>query len=198
MAGPLQNQGSDGVASESPRAETPAAEPGRVSTGRRGALKALVAVGGVAYAGAIVVPAAQMLAPKGGGAEGAARWIRVGRLADIAVGEPKRVVVIGDERDAYTVTRDEQLGSVWLLREGEKVTCFSAVCPHLGCSIDVNADKKSFNCPCHTSTFSLAGEALAGPSPRAMDPLSVRIVEGFVEVDFRRFKQGIAERKEAG
>lgn len=203
MAGPLQNEASAGDANdanvnlEPPRAAPPA-EPGRVNEGRRGALKALVAVGGAAYTGAIVVPAAQMLAPSGGDGAARARWIRVARAADIAAGEPKRVVVVGDERDAYTVTKDEQLGSVWLQKEGDKITAFSAVCPHLGCSIDVNADKKSFFCPCHTSKFSIAGEALSGPSPRAMDPLATRVVDGFVEVDFRRFRIGVAERKEIG
>lgn len=198
MAGPLQNDlGSAGAGDEPPHV-TQAEEPSRVNAGRRGALKALVAVGGAAYAGAIVVPAAQMLAPSGEGGAGSPRWIRVARLAQIPPNEPKRVVMIGDERDAYTVTKDDELGSVWLLREGEKITAYSAVCPHLGCSIDVNADKKSFNCPCHTSKFSLAGEALTGPSPRGMDPLATRIVDGFVEVDFRRFRQGIAERKEVG
>jgi menaquinol-cytochrome c reductase iron-sulfur subunit len=207
MAGPLQNDASaesDGSGNdagemtlEPPRAAPPS-QRGGVNEGRRGALKALVAVGGAAYAGAIVVPAARMLAPSGGGGEGRARWIRVGRLADLSPGEPRRVVVVGDERDAYTVTRDELLGSVWLLREGDKVSALSAVCPHLGCSIDVNADKKSFACPCHTSKFSLVGEALSGPSPRAMDPLVVRVVEGFVEIDFRRYRQGVAERKEIG
>ena len=155
-------------------------------------------MGTAAYAGAILVPAAGMLAPKGGEGAGKARFIRVAKLSQIAAGEPKRVVIIGDDVDAYTIKKDEQLGSAWLLRDGDKVIAYSTVCPHLGCLIDVNADNKSFSCPCHTSKFSIKGEALAGPSPRGMDPLDVRIVDGFVEVDFRMFRQGIAERKEIG
>ncbi|MRG97623.1 Rieske 2Fe-2S domain-containing protein [Polyangium spumosum] len=193
MAEPMQND----LGVEPPRADRPD-EPSRVDGGRRGALKVLCALGGAAYAGAIVVPAVKMLAPSSEGGAGAARWMRVCRLADLTEGEPRRVVVVGDERDAYTVTRDQLLGSIWLTKKGEGVTALSAVCPHLGCSIDLNADKKSFFCPCHTSRFSLAGAAEAGPSPRDMDPLTVRVVEGNVEVDFKLFRQGIAERKEVG
>jgi hypothetical protein len=29
-----------------------------------------------------------------------------------------------------------------------------------------------------------------------MDPLETRVVEGYVEVDFRRFRIGVTERKE--
>jgi menaquinol-cytochrome c reductase iron-sulfur subunit len=192
MAEEMQNE----LVEEPPRAEPPA-ELGQ-TTNRRGALKALAAASGAIYAGAIIVPAARVLAPSSSGGAGKARWIRVGRLTDVKPDEPKRVVVIADERDAYTVTRDQLLGSLWLVRKGEQVTALSAVCPHLGCSIDLHADKQSYACPCHVSKFSLAGEALSGPSPRAMDPLEVRVVDGFVEVDFRRFRQGIPTKEEVG
>ncbi|MBK9260177.1 MAG: Rieske 2Fe-2S domain-containing protein [Polyangiaceae bacterium] len=188
----MQNE----LVEEPPRVEPPA-DLGQ-TTNRRGALKALAAASGAIYAGALIVPVTRMLAPSSNGEAGKARWIRVGRLADVKPDEPKRVVVIADERDAYTVTRDQLLGSLWLVRKGDQVTALSAVCPHLGCSIDLNADKQSYACPCHVSKFSLAGEALSGPSPRAMDPLQVRVVDGFVEVDFRRFRQGIPTKEEVG
>ena len=192
MAEEMQND----LVEEPPRVEPPA-DRGQ-TTNRRGALKALAVASGAIYTGALIVPAARMLAPSSSGGTGKARWIRVGRLADVKPGEPKRVVVIADEKDAYTITRDQLLGSLWLVRKGDQVTAMSAVCPHLGCSIDINADKQSYFCPCHTSKFSLAGEAVSGPSPRGMDPLDVRIVDGFVEVDFRRYRQGIPTKEEVG
>src|SRR5262249_61672744 len=114
----------------------------------------------------------------------------------LADGEHSRFAVIGDQRDAFTVTRDHMLGSVWVMRKGDTVRAFSATCPHLGCSVDLNADKKSFGCPCHASRFNLEGTPEAGPSPRALDPLTARVVGGVVEVDFRRYRQGISEREE--
>jgi cytochrome b6-f complex iron-sulfur subunit/menaquinol-cytochrome c reductase iron-sulfur subunit len=192
MAEEMQND----LVEEPPRVEPPA-ERGQ-TTNRRGALKALAVASGAIYAGALIVPAARMLAPSSGGGAGKARWIRVGRLADVKPDEPKRVVVIADEKDAYTITRDQLLGSLWLVRKGDEVKALSAVCPHLGCSIDLNGDKQSYFCPCHVSKFSLAGDPVSGPSPRGMDPLEVRIVDGFVEVDFRRFRQGIPTKEEVG
>lgn len=179
---------------------TPPNEVGSPQEPRRGALRALVAIGSLAYAGALAVPAVQFVtgpATSAGGG-GKARWVRVGRLEDLPQGEPRRMQVIGDERDAFTLVKDELLGSVWLLREGDKVRAMSATCPHLGCAIDVGADKKSFGCPCHASRFALTGATEAGPSPRGMDALEVRVQQGWVEVDFRRYRQGITDRQEVG
>jgi menaquinol-cytochrome c reductase iron-sulfur subunit len=192
MAEPVRKKVAD-------RAETPAAPP-PVPSGaraeRRTALRMLVTASGLAYAGAIAVPAVSFLASTGPAEAGGARWIRIGRLAELPLDVPRRMQVVGDERDAFTVTRDELLGSVWVRREGDGVRALSATCPHLGCAVDLDADQKSFGCPCHTSRFALAGEALAGPSPRGMDPLATRVVDGFVEVDFRHFRQGVTDREE--
>lgn len=179
-------------------APVPETKPqGQATEERRGALRMLVTLGGLAYAGAIAVPAvAFVTAPTEGHGSSGAHWFKVGRLADLPEGEPKRLQVVGDQRDAFTITRDQMLGSVWLMRHGDTVRAFSATCPHLGCSVDLNADKKSFGCPCHASRFNLEGTAEAGPSPRPMDPLMARVVNGVVEVDFRRYRQGIADREE--
>ncbi|WP_437734698.1 ubiquinol-cytochrome c reductase iron-sulfur subunit [Sorangium sp. So ce1335] len=166
---------------------------------RRGALKALVAIGGLAYAGALAAPAATFLAgpaAAGGSAGGRERWVRVGRLDDLPPGEPRRLKVIGEERDAFTVAKDQMLGAIWVIREGEKIRAMSASCPHLGCGIELNDDKKSFNCPCHASRFALSGAPETGPSPRPMDPLATRVVDGWLEVDFRRYRDGTAELQE--
>lgn len=172
---------------------------GAAKNERRGALQALVALGSLAYAGAIAAPAARYIASVGSkDGQGRARWVRVGRVADLPAGEPRRLHVVGDERDAFTLTRDQMLGSVWVVREGAGVRAMSATCPHLGCSIDVNADKKSFGCPCHASRFAISGATEAGPSPRGMDPLETRVVDGWIEVDFRRFRQGTTTREEVG
>lgn len=197
---------SAGEATSKPAETKPsgAAPPGdNEETDRRTALRAFVTVGALAYAGALCVPALGFLNATGGADSGGGqkplRWVRVGRLSDVPkTGEPKRLPVIADERDAFTVTRNQLLGAVWLVREGDdKVRAMSSVCPHLGCAIDINPDKKSFNCPCHASRFSLAGAPEAGPSPRNMDALETRIVDGqWVEVAFKRFKQGIKEQEE--
>jgi menaquinol-cytochrome c reductase iron-sulfur subunit len=166
-------------------------------TGRRGALKVLVVVSGAAACGAICVPGAELLtAPvhSGGGTE---RWIRTVKLDALADGAPKKVAIVADARDAWMMERQKELGAVWMVRRGQSVECFSAVCPHLGCSIGFEASS-GFFCPCHDSSFAADGAAKKGPSPRGMDKLTTRVSEGYVDVDFRRFRQGTSERIEIG
>jgi Rieske Fe-S protein len=58
--------------------------------------------------------------------------------------------------------------------------------------------RPGFVCPCHDSSFDERGYVLSGPSPRALDTLDTRIEEGFVVVEFRRFRQGIADKVSVG
>lgn len=41
---------------------------------------------------------------------------------------------------------------------------YTAVCPHLGCVVQWNADEKSFDCPCHGSRFTSEGKIINGPA----------------------------------
>jgi menaquinol-cytochrome c reductase iron-sulfur subunit len=167
-------------------------------TGRRGALKHLIVVGSAAIGCAIAVPAAVfVMAPvKRGGGE-AARWVRTVRFDALREGEPRKVSIVDDERDAWTISRGVELGSVWLVRHGDQVVALSAVCPHLGCAVNALPDA-SFGCPCHTSTFAPDGAKTGGPSPRGMDPMATKIDAGYVAVDFRRFRIGTTDREAIG
>ena len=61
----------------------------------------------------------------------------------------------------------------------------SAVCTHLGCTVAVNAD--ALVCPCHASTFSGAGQNLAGPAARPLPHLYLwRNAQGRLEIDLSR------------
>ena len=51
---------------------------------------------------------------------------------------------------------------------------FSAVCPHLGCIVNWNADEKSFDCPCHGSRFSTDGTVTNGPSKTDLSPILIK------------------------
>jgi Rieske Fe-S protein len=122
--------------------------------------------------------------------------VRTVRLDQLRENEPKRVAIVSDRRDAWTIEKNVELGSAWLVKRGEEVVAFSAVCPHLGCSINATPEGGAFACPCHTSAFDPAGKRKSGPSPRDMDTLATKIEDGFVVVDFRRFRIGVAEKVE--
>ncbi len=175
---------------------TPAMTPG-ASPARRSLLKVAALACGAAAIATMAVPAVYVLAPDRRAGNGG-RWIRTLHLDALPDGEPTRVVLIADVRDAWTLAKDQELGAVWLLRKGEAVTALSAVCPHLGCAIDARKGAPGFACPCHDSDFGAAGERLTGPSPRGMDPLATRLEDGYVMVDFREYRQGSKERVEVG
>jgi menaquinol-cytochrome c reductase iron-sulfur subunit len=163
-------------------------------TSRRGALRTLAVVGGAVSCGALAVPAARLLAAPASGGAGGGRWIKTVPLESLREGEPKRVALIADHRDAWTLEKDVELGAAWLLRRGNSLVAWTTTCPHLGCAIDKSASGPGFNCPCHDSSFDAEGQRLTGPSPRAMDTLGSRVDDGVVMVEFRRFRQGTPEK----
>lgn len=167
--------------------------------GRRAVTLGVIA-GSCAIAAATAIPAAAFVAAPVSGKAGAGVWVKTLRLDQLVEGQPKRVAIVDDRRDAWTIERGVELGSVWLVRKGDAVHAFSAVCPHLGCSVNVApaaaAGPAGFACPCHTSSFDAEGKRTGGPSPRDLDPLATRIEDGVVAVDFRRFRIGIPERVE--
>ncbi len=75
---------------------------------------------------------------------------KVGRPEDYADGS---VTFLEDER-------------VFLIRRGNTFRCLSAVCTHLGCTVNRTAD--GYHCPCHGSVFNNQGVVLGGPAPRSL------------------------------
>lgn len=141
---------------------------------------------------------------------------RVARLADLPIGKPVQIPIVGNHRDAWTVHDREVIGRVWVIRqksdgddgpESARVAAFATLCPHLGCAIQHDAKAGHFVCPCHRATFGLNGERLAPPepgrknhSPRGMDALECQVVqdsltsERWVEVTFEKFGQGLTQK----
>jgi menaquinol-cytochrome c reductase iron-sulfur subunit len=119
------------------------------------------------------------------------QWVGAGPLAGIPEGKPvKRVVTIAQEVGWGRFTEP---GSVWVIRNSDAITIFSAVCPHLGCAI--NASANGFVCPCHRSLWNSEGVKTGGPAPRDMDVLEHRIENGALLVKYQSFKQGLAEKE---
>jgi cytochrome b6-f complex iron-sulfur subunit len=52
---------------------------------------------------------------------------------------------------------------VFLFKKGNSFRAASAICTHLGCT--VNLAGNGFHCPCHGSVFDQSGAVLSGPAP---------------------------------
>jgi Rieske Fe-S protein len=166
---------------------------------RRSLLGVAVGAGACALGAAVAAPVVIFVAaPANAGTKSRERFVPTVPLESLAIGKPTLVKLVGEDVDAWTTYKAVDLGSAWIVRTGpSEVRAMSSTCPHLGCA--VRAEGEGFTCPCHTSAFTKDGKRTAGPSPRDLDALSVKIdPKGVVLVDFRRFRIGVAEKVELG
>jgi nitrite reductase/ring-hydroxylating ferredoxin subunit len=100
--------------------------------------------------------------------------------------EPPQSFKIGNPGDfpfgAPTFMPDQK---IFVFRDKDKgFTVASAVCTHLGCTVNYSNDAKHFVCPCHGSVFSPDGNVTHGPAPRSLDWLEVTLArDGQLQVD---------------
>jgi cytochrome b6-f complex iron-sulfur subunit len=66
--------------------------------------------------------------------------------------------------DSVTFMEEER---VFVVRQGNTFRCLSAICTHLGCTVD-RADH-GYHCPCHGSVFDDQGNVKSGPAPRPLE-----------------------------
>jgi len=59
----------------------------------------------------------------------------------------------------------------------------SAVCTHLGCVTGHEPGRNRIVCPCHGSTFDVAGRVTAGPATKGLRRLSLALRRGVLVVD---------------
>jgi cytochrome b6-f complex iron-sulfur subunit len=57
---------------------------------------------------------------------------------------------------------------LFLIRKGNSFRAVSAVCTHLGCTVNLNPDGKGFACPCHGSRFDEQARVIGGPAPKPL------------------------------
>ena len=90
-------------------------------------------------------------------------------------------------------------GRFYLARLGDGgFLALSRKCTHLGCTVPWVDEEARFVCPCHASAFSIKGDVLAPPAPRALDLFEVAIENGEVLVDTgKRRKRGAFEPSQA-
>lgn len=99
------------------------------------------------------------------------RWMRVAASADVPDG----------------VMRPFDVGSVigFVRRVDGKAEAVSGVCTHQGCRLWFDAPDDRLRCPCHSTSFTPAGQVLTHQLPIAPKPLPTLMVRehnGFIEV----------------
>jgi len=80
-----------------------------------------------------------------------------------------------------------RIDKLYLVRMADGgLLALSLQCTHLGCAISWNKDSGQFDCPCHASSFSMGGEVISPPAPRALDTYPLTIEGGQIKVDMSK------------
>lgn len=168
---------------------------------RRGFLAmATVALGGLISAILAVPGVAYVLSPlRRKGSEAAVHTLT--RLDQLKVGVPQLFSIAEERQDAWVKYPREPVGSVWLIRQpagtSPAVIALQSECPHLGCAVNLTADRSGFLCPCHTSAFTFDGKPTNQVPPRPMDSLDVELTpedNPEIRVRFQRFRTQSEEK----
>jgi cytochrome b6-f complex iron-sulfur subunit len=76
---------------------------------------------------------------------------------------------------------------IFVVREQNHIKVVSAVCTHLGCTLNWVAERNQWECPCHGSVFNQKGVVIKGPARRPLPWYEVSLTPaGRLLVDERR------------
>jgi len=141
---------------------------------RRALLKTAALMGAVGSVSAVPV-VAYIVAP---GLEKEKRsWFDFGPVQNLARDGVTMLPFKFMVKDGWVVL--PRRGVVWAKAEaGDKLTVFSSICPHLGCSVSWRNEKKVFECPCHSAEFDAVGRPTAGPPTRPLTVLEHKVEGG--------------------
>ncbi|HLK10626.1 MAG TPA: Rieske (2Fe-2S) protein [Candidatus Binatia bacterium] len=103
------------------------------------------------------------------------RYVTPADQPEAAVG----TAVVGQLRDfpldSGKVVRFGERPAIVVRLAGGELRAFSAVCTHLGCTVQYRKDLELLWCPCHNGRFDLTGRNVAGPPPRPLEALEVAV-----------------------
>ena len=115
----------------------------------------------------------------------------------LASADPVSKTITFNQRDGWREVVTNKLVYAETL-PSEETLVLSSICPHLGCTVQWQADKDRFYCPCHGSVYNKEGKHVAGPAPRGMDPLPTKTEDGNLLVHFEYFREDVPNREVVG
>ncbi len=108
-------------------------------------------------------------------------WRKVAAINDIPVGETKLIMYVNADPLPWAGVTAKS--AAWLRRESEdRLIAFSAHCTHLGCPVRWEDKAQLFMCPCHGGVYYKDGMVAAGPPPKPLSKIEVRINRNDVEI----------------
>jgi menaquinol-cytochrome c reductase iron-sulfur subunit len=163
---------------------------------RRSFFGALLGVGGVAMSALLSVPVLRYVLYPLYSNSTLSKWSKIGLVDSLpAAGSPpvkKEITFRKLDGWRETVTTE----SVYVERKADgTIRVLSAICPHLGCTVQWRASKGDFLCPCHGSVFNQDGKHVSGPARRGMDPLPTKQDQGDLLVHFEFFREDVPNRE---
>ena len=122
----------------------------------------------------------------------------VGSLSEFSsLTEPAMRTIQIEQIDGWRKTVSEKI--VYITKDSQnQLSVLTSICPHLGCTVPWNKEKKQFICPCHGGTFSADGSRVSGPSQRGMDTLETYVEDGQLLVRFQYFRQLVSDKEIVG
>ena len=116
------------------------------------------------------------------------QWIEVGSKEDFDDGTYSQVVLEFPIQDGWFYGNQKMLA--YVRRQGDTVTALSAVCTHLGCNVRFEEERNEFICPCHAGIYDIEGRNIAGPPPKPLNRLPVKIEDDMVFVYNKQEEEG--------
>jgi Rieske Fe-S protein len=101
------------------------------------------------------------------------RWRTAASIFDLPADRPAAAVISDRIADGWYETRAQTV--VYIDKEGEGYRALLSTCSHLGCKVNWDDGTKQFRCPCHGGAYDREGRVLAGPPPRPLERLPVRV-----------------------
>jgi cytochrome b6-f complex iron-sulfur subunit len=90
---------------------------------------------------------------------------------------------IQDYAQPVVATRWVARHGVWVVSRDGRVFALEARCTHLGCTPRWEPERGMFQCPCHGSRFTPAGEVLNGPAVHPLARFAIAVEHDQVQVD---------------